>query len=52
MKLNWKQFKKTYPFICVNCGEISNTEREYCEKCGLSNFRAVKKEDYEKIMKE
>jgi len=48
MKVKWKTFRKSYPYICTNCGEFSNMEREYCEQCGKKDsLRDINKEDYE-----
>ena len=42
-----KLFKKTYKYICSNCGKFSHTFREYCEFCGTKNgIRKAKHEDY------
>ena len=44
-----KLFKKTYKFICSECGEFSHTDREYCENCGSHNsIRSAKGNDYKK----
>ena len=43
-----KLFKKTYKFICSNCGEFSHTHRDFCESCGEEgSIREATKEDYE-----
>ncbi|MFW9901957.1 MAG: hypothetical protein ACFFDY_11855 [Candidatus Thorarchaeota archaeon] len=41
-----KRFKKTYKFICDDCGEFMHTKTEYCEKCGSNNMRKAKHDDY------
>jgi len=41
-----KTFKKTYKFICDECGEFAYTEMEYCERCGKKTLRKATKEDY------
>lgn len=46
-----KFFKKTYKFICSECGEFAHTEREYCENCGEQALRKATKDDYEKYEK-
>jgi len=47
-----KLFKKTYKFICSNCGEFSHTNRDYCETCGKENtIRKAKKEDFDSYWK-
>lgn len=43
-----KTFKKTFKFICEECGEFSHTEHEYCEKCGAKALRKAIKDDYVK----
>ena len=49
MKVDWKTFKKSFPYICSNCGEYSYTKKEYCEHCGKKDtiIRMIK-EVYEK----
>ncbi|MFW9938036.1 MAG: hypothetical protein ACFFD5_10335 [Candidatus Thorarchaeota archaeon] len=45
--MKWKIFRATYPYICTNCGKISNMEREFCENCGTKDsLREITKEDY------
>jgi len=34
MEMNKKLFRKTYRFVCSDCGEFSHTLNEYCEMCG------------------
>ncbi|MHA2471946.1 MAG: hypothetical protein ACXAES_01795 [Promethearchaeota archaeon] len=46
-----KTFKKTFKFICDECGEFSYTERECCEKCGVQSLRMATKDDYSKYEK-
>lgn len=44
-----KLFKKTYKYICSNCGEFSHTFTDYCEMCGKEGgIREANKDDYEK----
>ena len=47
-----KTFKKTFKFICDECGEFAHTEREYCEICGKKTLRNAKNDDYAKHEKE
>ncbi|HEA70619.1 MAG TPA: hypothetical protein ENH98_01700 [archaeon] len=45
--MDTKLFKKTYPFICNDCGEFSHTKHEYCDKCGKEDsLRKARKIDY------
>lgn len=45
-----KLFRKTYPFICVECGEFTHTKREYCEKCGAKDtINKASKDRYDNI---
>ena len=46
-----KLFKKTYKFICSECGEFTHTDTEYCENCGVKALRKATKDDYEKYEK-
>ncbi|MFX1269411.1 MAG: hypothetical protein ACFFAK_15735 [Promethearchaeota archaeon] len=49
MKVKWKTFRNSLPYICTNCGEFSNMQREYCEQCGKKDsLRKTTREDYEK----
>lgn len=34
VKINWKLWKISFPFICSSCNTLHSLEREYCEKCG------------------
>jgi uncharacterized OB-fold protein len=43
-----KLFKKTYEFICSECGEFAHTMNEYCERCGTrGTLHKAHKSDYE-----
>ena len=45
--MKWKTFRATYPYLCTNCGKLSNMEREFCENCGAKDsLREITKEDY------
>ena len=47
VKVSWKLFKLTYPFICGACGYLHYDNRETCESCGKKfEIREVKKIDY------
>jgi len=41
-----KWFRKSYPFICDECGEFLHTEYEICEICGAPALRKATKADY------
>jgi rRNA maturation endonuclease Nob1 len=41
-----KLFKRTFPFVCNDCGEFAHTEHAFCDKCGAQALRKAKKEDY------
>lgn len=44
-----KLFMKTFKYICSECGEFSDSLREYCEKCGAKeSIRIATKNDYKK----
>ena len=49
MKIKWKTFRDSFPYICTNCGAFSYIERKYCEQCGEKNsLRETTREDFEK----
>ena len=51
MKVKWKIFRASFPYICKNCGEFSSRQLEYCEVCGKKDtLRKIEKEDYEKVI--
>ena len=41
-----KFFKKSFKFVCNECGNFAHTETTYCEKCGVGALRKATKEDY------
>ena len=41
-----KTFKKTFIFVCDECGEFAPTKLEYCENCGEKALRKAINEDY------
>ena len=41
-----KLFKRTFPFICNDCGEFAHTAHEFCGKCGAEGLRKATKADY------
>ena len=44
--MDLKLFKKTFKFVCNECGEFGHTQTEYCEKCGAMAMRKATNEDY------
>ncbi|MFX1390426.1 MAG: hypothetical protein ACFE9Z_10215 [Promethearchaeota archaeon] len=47
LKQNWKAFLKAQPLVCDNCGNFTDTPREYCESCGFRHtLRKAKKRDF------
>ena len=44
-----KLFKKTFPFICNDCGEFNHTAQEFCDKCGTKGLRKATKQDYKNL---
>jgi len=44
--LDAKLFKKTFLFICNDCGEFMHTKHQFCDKCGAEALRKANKEDY------
>jgi hypothetical protein len=52
MVIKWKTFLDSLPYICTICGDFSNSEREYCEKCGRKDsLRKTTRQDYENHIK-
>jgi len=46
-KINYKLWKKSFPYICECCGKPHGIKREFCESCGCKNaLRGVIKKDY------
>ncbi|NVM38053.1 MAG: hypothetical protein HWN81_20835 [Candidatus Lokiarchaeota archaeon] len=46
--MEMKRYKKTFKFICDECGKFLHTKMEYCEKCGSKALRKATKEDFSK----
>jgi rRNA maturation endonuclease Nob1 len=45
--MNKKIFRRTYKFICSDCGEFSHTLFDYCEKCGSKDtLHNASRQDY------
>lgn len=48
-KINYKNFKAAFPYICNVCGCLLWEYREVCEGCGQIGFvRDINKKDYKK----
>lgn len=53
--MDLESYKKTFPYICNNCGKFTRTYSEYCENCGTSSsIRNTNDNDYteQNIMKQ
>lgn len=47
IKLDWKLFKASYPYICDKCGYLHWKLDNTCEGCGASNtIRKITKKDW------
>ncbi|MFW9828460.1 MAG: hypothetical protein ACFFEY_12790 [Candidatus Thorarchaeota archaeon] len=47
LKQNWRAFLQAQPLICDNCGNFTDTPREYCERCGSRySLRKATKKDF------
>lgn len=47
INVNWKTFKRTYPFICDRCKAVCSEKRGICEECGKEGtLRETLKIDY------
>jgi hypothetical protein len=46
-----KTFKKSFKFLCDECGEFAQSEAEYCDKCGTKTMRKATNDDYTKYEK-
>ncbi|MFX0006423.1 MAG: hypothetical protein ACFFA7_02255 [Promethearchaeota archaeon] len=44
--LDAKLFKKTFPYICEDCGEFAHTLHKFCDKCGANALRKASNKDY------
>lgn len=52
MNIDWKLFKRTYPYICDECGYLHWDYRTICEGCGSKNtLRKISKKDWKKVVK-
>ena len=48
MIVKWKTFRASFPYVCMNCGEFTSSEQEYCENCGTkASMRRTLREDYD-----
>lgn len=47
VKISWKLWKMTYPYVCDACGSFLYEKRDMCEYCGkIGKIREIKKKDY------
>lgn len=47
MRISWKLWKLSFPYICENCGKLHYYKAACCEFCGKENtLREVIKKDY------
>ena len=47
MKINYKMYKLSYPYICGDCGYLHWHKAHVCEQCGeKSTIRKTTKKDY------
>jgi hypothetical protein len=47
LKQNWRAFLKAQPLVCDDCGNFTDTPREYCERCGSRySLRKATKKDF------
>jgi len=44
-----KKFKKTFKYICKECGNFLHTKREICKRCGARTSRKATEDNYVKI---
>ena len=52
MKIEWKLYKRAFPFICDSCKAGLWEMRETCEACGTKlTIRPMTKKDYKEEMK-
>ena len=52
LKISWKLFKMSSPFICNSCKELLWEKRVVCEKCGKTlTIRETVKKDYKEWKK-
>jgi rRNA maturation protein Nop10 len=50
--LDLETFRRTFPFVCDECGEFTYTILEHCQKCGLQTVRKATSADYKNYAKE
>jgi len=55
-KINYKMWKLTFPYLCIECGSVAHSKTQYCQRCGKEDtLRETTKKDYKlkfKKMKE
>lgn len=48
-KIDYKLWKKSFPFICTKCGYYLWEKRAICEECGKKDvLRETNKKDYKR----
>ena len=52
VKISWKVFKMTFPFICDSCKELLGEKKNICEGCGKKyTIKETTKKDYKEWKK-
>ena len=52
IKISWKLFKTSFPFICYSCRKLLWETRTICEGCGCTlTIRETTKKDYKEWQK-
>ena len=47
VKVNFKIWKRSFPFICTNCKSVVHEQTETCHYCGKEGtLRKITKKDY------
>lgn len=44
--MDLRTFKKSFKFVCMECGTFSYLRREHCEHCGAQTLKKATKADY------
>ena len=52
VKIDYKMWKRAFPYICTACGHLLHEKREICEHCGKKGtLRGITKKDYKEKYK-